>query len=221
MGPFYFDINIPETNHRRHGILANLAELCFRMRSYDDSLKYCLEARSEKPGFAEVLGLEAQVHIIKGDFAAAEQLLLEAKALSPDLPHLWYHLGRCYLGQENYEQARKAFMVEREESPDMASVHHFLGKIALKKKDFKDAEESLQRAARLNPCNLDLLNELALVLEYNGKISAAIDIFESMGRLDPSIVGLQSKIDELSMRKRGEEKEEVYTRQEINQISCT
>jgi hypothetical protein len=60
---------------------------------------------------------------------------------------------------------------------------------------------------------------LALVLEYNGNISAAIDIFEAMERLNPSIVGLRNKIAELYSRKAGVGKVETFIEQRADNFS--
>jgi tetratricopeptide (TPR) repeat protein len=215
-GRAYFATTINSTRHR---ILANLAEICFRMKDFDEALKYCREALSEKPEFAEAYGLKAQILISRGLFESAERSLLKLKAIDPEFSHLWYNLGRCYLGQEKYEQAFNAFLLAREKLPDMVSIHHYLGKIALKKRKFKDAEESLLKAATLAPHDLDLLNELALVLEYNGNIGAAIEAFEAMDRLDPSIAGLKSKIAELYSRKGEMENAGVFIEQGANNFS--
>jgi non-specific serine/threonine protein kinase len=73
------------------------------------------------------------------DAKAAEDAALEALALQPDFPGAYYHLGRAYLHQQRYDEARAAFEQALRLNPDFNAGHFGMAQYYLAIGDFEAA----------------------------------------------------------------------------------
>jgi len=103
---------------------------------------------------------------LRGDLAAAEQLLVEARRDEPSLPQLSKNLGDLAYRQGRYDDAWEHYRRAAQLLPDLGDDLYFkLGNIAYKRRDSTQAAELWQRALELNPhhelvrANLDALSE--------------------------------------------------------------
>ena len=196
-------------------IYSFLGTTCYEMQEYEESQEYCRQALEINPDMIEALMLEAKLFLKEEHYVEAEKVLKRIHELEPETSYLQYQFGRCYLGQEKFDDAYSEFLETTKKWPDFASAHHYLGKIEMKRHDFIKAEEALRKASGLDSLKIDLLNEFALVLEHNGRIHESIEIFERMDRLDSKIAGLKNKIGELAFHIGENNKAKEYFQLEI------
>ncbi len=182
----------------RHEILLDVATASYELNDYDEALRQCREALAASPENAPLNMLAAKIFLKQEKGREALEALAVVERLDPDRADLPYHQGRCFLTLERYQEAHALLTKFVEKNPDHGSTHHYLGKIELKWHRFEEAEKHLSRAAELDPVNADLHNELALVLEHNGKIPEALNAFEQMNSINSQVEGLRNKIGEMA-----------------------
>jgi tetratricopeptide (TPR) repeat protein len=98
-------------------------------------------------------------------FVEAEKKYIEALSIDQKNPKLYEKLGRLYLRNKNYDQARDTLRFASRLSPNDASVVASLGEIAVAREEFSDAITYFQHAVALRPRSpryLDFLLEASI-----------------------------------------------------------
>lgn len=67
-----------------------------------------------------------------------------------------------------------------------AAGHYALGELAMNRKDFKKAAEHLEKAAQLDPDDLNIKNTYAVNLAHNDQVDAAIAVAKEITETDPT-----------------------------------
>ncbi len=84
-------------------------------------------------------------------FAEAEKRYIEALSIEQKNPKLYEKLGRLYLRNKQYDQARDTFRFASRLSPNDASVVASLGEVAMAREEYSDAITYFQHAVSLRP----------------------------------------------------------------------
>jgi tetratricopeptide (TPR) repeat protein len=71
----------------------------------------------------------AQAHLVRQDFAGAEQVLLDARKVFDKSPQLELTLGVAYYGERNFTKAVDQFLLTMSLAPDLPQPYAFLGRI--------------------------------------------------------------------------------------------
>jgi tetratricopeptide (TPR) repeat protein len=84
-------------------------------------------------------------------FVEAEKQYIEALSIEQKNPKLYEKLGRLYLRNKQYDQARDTFRFASRLSPNDASVVASLGEVAMAREEYGDAVTYFQHAVSLRP----------------------------------------------------------------------
>lgn len=121
-----------------------------------------LERKSERVARAQwdALTASTRMHalmregdqLVKEDkFPEAEKRYIEALSIEQKNPKLYEKLGRLYLRNKQYDQARDTFRFASRLSPNDASVVASLGEVAMAREEYSDAVTYFQHAVSLRP----------------------------------------------------------------------
>jgi len=94
---------------------------------------------------------EADLLMKEEKYVEAEKKYIEALSIEQKNPKLYEKLGRLYLRNKNYDQARDTLRFASRLSPNDASVVAALGEIAVAKGEYADAITYFQHAVSLRP----------------------------------------------------------------------
>jgi intraflagellar transport protein 88 len=111
------------------------------------------------------LAREADKLVKEEKYVEAEKKYIEALSIEQKNPKLYEKLGRLYVRNKNYDQARDTLRFASRLSPNDASVVAALGEIAFARNEFSDAITYFQHAVALRPRSpryLDFLLEACI-----------------------------------------------------------
>lgn len=103
----------------------------------------------------------------------------------PDDAQTLLYLGAIYLDQEQYQPAREHLERYARRNPASPLGHYYLGRTLAESRELADAEKSYEAAVKLHPSSTPVLTELALVREFRGRRSAALEAYEKVLQADP------------------------------------
>jgi TolB-like protein/Tfp pilus assembly protein PilF len=128
-------------------------------------------------------------------FRQSDALYRKALAIDPRYAPAWTGLAENFYreanqgllsSKEGYAQAREAAMNALAIDPDYAPAHAGLGRIAMSgDNDLADVARHLQRALALDPKDLDVLRNSAILLGNLGRLDEALALNEAIVRRDP------------------------------------
>lgn len=124
--------------------------------------------------------------LLKEDkFVEAEKQYIEALSIEQKNPKLYEKLGRLYLRNKQYDQARDTFRFASRLSPNDASVVASLGEVALAREEYADAVTYFQHAVSLRPRSpryLDFLLEASIA---GGNRASAKEALAQLSSVNP------------------------------------
>jgi arylsulfatase A-like enzyme/Tfp pilus assembly protein PilF len=94
-------------------------------------------------------------------YRSALQLLEKIAPADRDNPLIYTYLGLCHQRLNQFDQAEKTYLEAIRQRADSDETHAELGEIYVRTGSLERAVESMERAASLNPANLDNMNNLA------------------------------------------------------------
>ena len=103
----------------------------------------------------------------------------------PDDAQTLLYLGAIYLDQGQYGPAREHLERYARRNPASPLGHYYLGRTLAESRELADAEKSYEAAVKLHPSSAPVLTELALVREFRGRRSAALEAYEKVLQADP------------------------------------
>lgn len=128
-------------------------------------------------------------------FEAAVELYKQALELEPNYTAAWNRLAVLYCTQANYglrptdegyELCRDATNTALEIDPNYAPALSGLGWIAMQNdNDFSAAADYYQRALELEPTNISIIGEAAVLVQFMGRLDEAISLTEYASARDP------------------------------------
>ena len=132
-------------------------------------------------------------------FVEAEKKYIEALSIEQKNPKLYEKLGRLYMRNKNYDQARDTLRFASRLSPNDASVVASLGEIAMARDEYADAITYFQHAVSLRPRSpryLDFLLEACII---GGNRIGAKEALARLSAVNPE----NAKLAEFDKRIRG------------------
>ena len=162
----------------------NLGRAQMLMKDYDGALSTLQEAAAMEPSHTDLLNLIGDIHMERGDAAAAERHFLRALRLQPDdtdahngLGLLYERTGRDDLAIEHY---RRVVAVD----PDYAEGFNNIGLIHRKRGQSRRAIELFEQAIRADPEFAGSYNNMGLSYQDLGMPAEARAAYERGLRVD-------------------------------------
>jgi Flp pilus assembly protein TadD len=103
-------------------------------------------------------------------FREAVPILEKAAREDPTNPMIYRQLGVCYQRQRQFDRAERVYQQAIRNKADGDQTYAELGEIHIRRGDLPHAVEFMERAARLNPVNLENLLNLATAYLHLGKV---------------------------------------------------
>jgi tetratricopeptide (TPR) repeat protein len=155
-----------------------------------------LERRSERAAHSHwdaftastrmhAMAREADALMREEKFVEAERKYIEALSIEQKNPKLYEKLGRLYMRNKNFDQARDTLRFASRLSPNDASVVASLGEIAMARKEYADAVTYFQHAVSLRPRSpryLDFLLEACII---GGNRTCAKEALAQLSAVNP------------------------------------
>jgi len=129
----------------------------------------------------------------------AEKQYIEALSIEQKNPKLYEKLGRLYLRNKQYDQARDTFRFASRLSPNDASVVASLGEVAMAREEFADAITYFQHAVSLRPRSPRYLDFLLEACIAGNDKACAREAYFQLVRSNPG----NAKLPELDRRIKG------------------
>jgi len=171
-----------------------------------------LERRSERAARREWDALTAatRMHtlereaddLLKSDkFVEAERKYIEALSIEQKNPKLYEKLGRLYLRNKQYDQARDTLRFASRLSPNDASVVAFLGEVAMAREEYSDAVTYFQHAVSLRPRQpryLDMMIESCIAAKNKPLANDALAKLAEVNPENAKLADFYRRIKEIS-----------------------
>jgi TolB-like protein/Flp pilus assembly protein TadD len=109
-----------------------------------------------------------------------------ARELQPDLPWTHLALGSYYYARDEYDQARREFLLAQRAIPGASEVHARLGNTARRQGRFDEALSFGQRAAELDPRSAREFRDIGMTLGALRRYEEAIGYEDRSIALDPN-----------------------------------
>jgi serine/threonine-protein kinase len=130
------------------------------------------------------LGYDVTDARLASALASAEQ----ARELQPDLPWTHLALGSYYYARDEYDQARREFLLAQRAMPGASEVHSRLANTARRQGRFDEALGLGQRAAELDPRSARAFRDIGMTLGGLRRYEEAIGYQDRSIALDPNQV---------------------------------
>ena len=131
------------------------------------------------------LAREADALVKEEKFVEAEKKYIEALSIEQKNPKLYEKLGRLYVRNKNYDQARDTLRFASRLSPNDASVVASFGEIAMAREEFADAITYFQHAASLRPRSPRYLDFLLEAWIMGGNRAGAKEALAQLSAVNP------------------------------------
>jgi tetratricopeptide (TPR) repeat protein len=140
-----------------------------------------------------------QLYTVKHQSQKAEEQFKTAQALDPDSEEVVLNLARLYAESGDVAQAAK--VIEAVPESDRSSkMEYALGAAYDQMKEPKKAIDAYQRAADMEPEDVDTLRALAQALLNDDQLDSALKQFQEIAEADPDDVGTLVHICEIQRR---------------------
>jgi tetratricopeptide (TPR) repeat protein len=160
----------------------------------DDAQKEFEHALSIQPRAYDVLGALARLEVARGQAPQAITLVKKAAEADPPSPPLFNLLGELYFSQNQLAQADEALTKANTLAPKWWTPYRNLAATKVAEKDHKSAVTLLQAGLKLAPSELQLVSELALLYENDGRADDAIALYETSYRQNPRSVAIANNL---------------------------
>ena len=141
------------------------ARMRLRERDPDDAMSSLERAHRRYPMHREVLALRAAGEAARFEFVLAEELLDEFDTLSPRSPLALYEVASALSESRQYVEAEMYFERAIDRQPNWPTPLIELGLLHMQTGDDEKAEQTLDRATRLDPFNERAENSKDLIVE--------------------------------------------------------
>jgi Flp pilus assembly protein TadD, contains TPR repeats len=145
------------------------------------------------------LAREADALAKEEKFVEAEKKYIEALSIEQKNPKFYEKLGRLYMRNKNYDQARDTLRFASRLSPNDASVVASLGEIATARSEYADAITYFQHAVSLRPRSPRYLDFLLEACIMGGNRIGAKEALAQLSTVNPE----NAKLAEFDKRIRG------------------
>ncbi|WP_070119684.1 tetratricopeptide repeat protein [Bacillus marinisedimentorum] len=137
-----------------------MIEHLFGMERYEDASPYIEKLLGANPEDGYALYLMGVVHLSRGDYRAARELVQEAIRNGYDEVDALSFIGTVYRYENNYREAERAYLRSLELDPEQAEVHALYGYLMMLTGHDAKAVRLLDEALKLAP-DSDYVNTYA------------------------------------------------------------
>jgi tetratricopeptide (TPR) repeat protein/SAM-dependent methyltransferase len=152
----------------------NLGNLRYRAGEFAHALRSYQMAVGINPQFADAFVGMANALFGLGRTAEAMEIYRRALTVSPDHAEAHFSLGVLAMTQGQPHEAAISLRRATGLRPDNAAAHRFLGAVLSSLGDLDGAEASLRRACSIQAESPEILNDLAMILQYRSKYPEAV-----------------------------------------------
>jgi tetratricopeptide (TPR) repeat protein len=149
-------------------------------------LNYYKAQVDKKPNDANLRVNLGYTYFLSGDVENAISQLNTAKSLDKNNYGAYFNLAIVYDKENQKDDALQNAIKAEKLSPNDYKAKLLKGRSYRKLKMYKQATQALDDAIRYKPDNTDILNEIGLVAEAQGKKSDAIKIYKEALSYDPT-----------------------------------
>jgi tetratricopeptide (TPR) repeat protein len=163
-------------------------------------LDYYKAEIDQKPNDPKLRIQLGYTYFLKGDINSAIKEYQTAKNLDKSNFDAYLNLSIAYDTQKRTDESLQMAVKAAKLSPRDYKGHLLKGRAYRKLKMYKEASESLQEAIRLKPGNTDILYEVGLVAEGQGKKKEAEQIYKETLTYDPTFKPALNALDRLNSK---------------------
>lgn len=167
----------------------------------DKQFKYYQDEVDQKPNDSNLRVQLGFAYYLKGDTDNAIKQYLTAKELDKKNFNAYLNLSIAYDKEKRKDDALQMALKAVKLSPKDYKGQLMAGRCYRKLKMYDKATTSLQESIRLKPGNTDILNEVGLVAEAQGKKKDAEKIYKEALSYDPTYKPAINALDRLSKNK--------------------
>jgi tetratricopeptide (TPR) repeat protein len=149
-------------------------------------LKYYKDQVDIKPNDPQLRVQLGYIYFLKGDTDSAIKHYQVAKSLDKNNLAAYINLSIAYDKENRTDDALQMAVKAVKISPNDYKGHLLEGKSYRKLKMYDKASEALEEAIRLKPGNTDIIYEVGLVAEKQGKVKEAEQIYKETLSYDPT-----------------------------------
>ncbi|MCX5685448.1 MAG: trypsin-like peptidase domain-containing protein [Planctomycetota bacterium] len=154
---------------------------------WSDAVRILQELRKTEPANPQVWCVLGLLHTQLGNYDLALEAFRETVRLAPDLAVGHFGMGCAYQSQKRYAEAVTAFQAAIRLSPDFGPAHTGLGMSLCEMQHYAESAAACTVAIRLRPDEARAYYTLALDHLGMGNRTKAIEIYQTLLRLDPAI----------------------------------
>jgi cytochrome c-type biogenesis protein CcmH/NrfG len=121
-----------------------------------------------------------------GDQQLAISYLMRSIEADQNDGQTWYLLGRCYMGQQQFQKAYDAYQRAVLKDSQNPTFWCSIGVLYYQINQFSDALDAYTRAIKLNPHLSEVWYDLGTLYESCKQISDSLDAYTKASELDPS-----------------------------------
>lgn len=163
-------------------------------------LKYYQAQVDQKPNDPQLRVQLGYTYFLKGDTDSAIKEYETAKSLDKNYFDAYLNLSIAYDKVKRNDDALQMAVKAAKISPRDYKGHLLKGKSYRKLKMYKEATKSLEEAARLKPGNTDIIYEVGVVAEAQGKKKEAEKIYKETLSYDPTFKPALNALDRLNSK---------------------
>ena len=151
----------------------------------------------EHDSATNVLSLETDLLVSKGDFAGAERAARAAIRLHPTEADAHGALGNVFANAGELDSAAHYYEVALQRDPYSLQAWVNLGNIALTHRDFERARYYYEGALKIRPTFTQAMFNVGLCDYYEGKVDQAHARWQEILELDPSFAKARAALEQL------------------------
>jgi Tfp pilus assembly protein PilF len=154
---------------------------------WSDAVRILQALRQTEPSNPQVWCVLGLLHMQLANYDLALEAFREAVRLSPDLAVGHCGIGFVYQSQKRYAESVAAFQTAIRLAPDFWPAHTGLGTSLYEMRRYADSAAACTSAIRLRPDEAQAYYVLALDHLAMGNRARAIEIHQTLQRLDPAL----------------------------------
>jgi tetratricopeptide (TPR) repeat protein len=163
-------------------------------------LKYYKDQVDIKPNDPELRVQLGYTYFLKGDTGSAIKEYQTAKSLDKNYYPAYINLSIAYNKEERTDDALQMAVKAVKISPNDYKGHLLKGKSYRKLKMYDKATKALEEAIRLKPGNTDIIYEVGLIAEKQGKLKEAEQIYKETLSYDPTFKPAITGLDRIASK---------------------
>jgi tetratricopeptide (TPR) repeat protein len=154
---------------------------------WSDAVRILQGLRQTEPSNPQVWCVLGLLHAQLGNYDLALEAFREAVRLAPDLAIGHFGMGYAYQSQKRYAESVAAFQTAIRLSPDFWPAHTGLAMSLYEMRRYAESAAACTDAIRLRPDEAQAYYTLALNHLAMGDRAKAIEIYQTLLRLDPAL----------------------------------